>query len=77
MNDTRRKRLQDCVLPLISEARCHLEEVGADEAEAVDNLPDAIRESERGWRMQEIVYALDDAVTALESLEDSLQKCTE
>ncbi len=77
MNDARRKRLLESVLPLISEARCHLEEVGSEETEAVDNLPDGLRESERGQRMQEIAYALDDAVTALESLEDSLRECTE
>ncbi len=77
MNDARRKRLLESVLPLISEARCHLEDVAIEETEAVDNLPDGLRESERGQRMREIAYALDDAVTALESLEDSLRECTE
>lgn len=77
MNNERRKRLQEDVLPLIATARAHLEEISSDEANAVANLPDGISESERGQAMQEVAYALDEAVTSLEELESELERCIE
>lgn len=77
MNNDRRKSLLTKVLPLISEARCLLEDIAAEENEALDNLPDGLRESERGERMEEIASAMDDAVSALEDVESALQECTE
>ena len=37
-------------MALVSEARGQLEEIAGEEREAVDNLPDGLRESERGER---------------------------
>ncbi len=77
MNNAHRKCLLEKVLPLISEARCHLEELASEENEALDNLPEGLRESERGERMGEIASALDETVSALEDVESTLEECTE
>lgn len=71
MNKDRRKRL-DGVMALVSEARGQLEEIAGEEREAVDNLPDGLRESERGERMEEIADSLVEAVSSLEELENTL-----
>lgn len=76
MNKERRKRLDE-VMALVSEARRQLEEVAGEEREAVDNLPDGLRESERGERMEEIADSLEEAVSSLEELEASLEECKE
>ena len=48
-------------MALVSEARGQLEEIAGEEREAVDNLPDGLRESERGERMEEIADSLGGA----------------
>ena len=59
-------------MALVSEARGQLEEIAGEEREAVDNLPDGLRESERGERMEEIADSLVEAVSSLEELENTL-----
>lgn len=71
MNKERRKRLDE-IVALVSEARGALEEIAGEEREAVDNLPDGLRESERGERMEEIADSLEEAVSSLEELENTL-----
>lgn len=71
MNKERRKRLDE-IMVLVSEACGQLEEIAGGEREAVDNLPDGLRESERGERMEEIADSLEEAVASLEELENTL-----
>ncbi|MFR8276036.1 MAG: hypothetical protein ACLU98_06755 [Desulfovibrio fairfieldensis] len=66
MNKERRKRLDE-VMALVSEARGQLEEIAGEEREAVDNLPDGLRESERGERMEEIADSLEEDVSSWKS----------
>ena len=61
----------------VSEARGQLEDIAGEDREAVDNLPDGLRESERGERMEEIADSLEEAVASLEELEVSLEECKE
>ncbi len=77
MNDDRRKRIREKVISLIAESRCRLEEIAEEENTAVEGLPDNLRESDRGERMAEIAYMLDETVTILEEAESTLYECIE
>ena len=77
MNNARRKCLLEKVLPLIWEAHNYLEDLATEENAALGNLPDSLRQSECGERMEKIVSALDDAVNTLEDMDSTLQECTE
>lgn len=57
MNAQRRKRIAS-VEALLSQARDLLEEIASEEYEAFENLPDSLQDSERGFRMQDIIDAL-------------------
>lgn len=72
MNNQRRKRLNDAetiiqrALELLSDAKAIIDEVKDEEDEAIGNLPDSLRDGERGQRMQEAADALDEASSALD-----------
>lgn len=68
MNNQRRamiQKAQDC----IDRAKGLLEEVVGEEAEAFDNLPDSIQESERGERMEEVIDLIKEIVDDLDDIE--------
>lgn len=71
MNKTRRKQIE-AVRTILSTALETLEGLRDDEEDAFDNLPESIRESERGETMQEAVDNLYDACDSLEEAIDSL-----
>lgn len=75
MNNERRKKINK-IIGLVSEARSFLEELSEDERTAVDNMPDAFRETEQGERREEIAMMLEESVGALEEIESSLEECT-
>ena len=58
MNNQRRRRLQKA-LDIIQEVR-------DEEEEAMENLPDNLRDGERGDRMQETIDELEDAHATIE-----------
>lgn len=64
MNKQRRNRIFKMV-ERINEIVGILETARDEEQEALDNLPESIRESERGERMEEYIDALDNAVEYL------------
>jgi hypothetical protein len=72
MNDGRRKLIAK-VVSRISEARGLLEEIHADEQSAYDNMPLSLQESERGERMAEVLFEIENAVADLENLESVLE----
>lgn len=76
MNVSRRKRLER-LEALMSEARGLLEEVASEEREATEALPDGIRDSDRGQRMEEIAEILEAAVDTIEELETQFADCRE
>ena len=75
MNKQRRNRIFKMV-ERINEIVGILEATRDEEQEALDNLPESIRESERGERMEEYIDALDNAVEYLidgvSTIEDSI-----
>lgn len=75
MNKQRRNRIFKMV-ERINEIVGILEATRDEEQEALDNLPESIRESERGERIEEYIDALDNAVECLiegvSTIEDSI-----
>ena len=76
MNKERRERLK-CTLDALEAALDELECIQEEEEEALDNLPENLRESERASQMdyniEEISNAVADMKQALESLQDLLE----
>lgn len=73
MNAQRRKRIAT-VEALLSQARDLLEEIASEEREAFENLPDSLQDSERGFRIQDILDALEQGVGDIESMESLLEE---
>lgn len=73
MNAQRRKRIAT-VEALLSQSRDLLEEIASEEREAFENLPDSLQDSERGFRMQDILDALEQGVGDIESMESLLEE---
>lgn len=72
MNNPRRKQLKKA-LELIAEARAIIEAMAEEEAEAYENMPEGLQESERGERIAENVDALEDIAAELEDHESTLE----
>lgn len=60
MNNERRKKIERA-LDLLREA-------AEEEREAFENLPDSLRDGERGQKMEEAADALDEAVSSVEDV---------
>lgn len=73
MNAQRRKQIEKAI-GLLSEARAILEEVTEEEQEAFDNMPEGLQASERGETMEENIYRLEDAVSAIEEQEQEMEE---
>lgn len=73
MNSTRRKQIIKA-MNLISEAQSILEAVLEGEQEALDNLPDSVREGIRGERMEEAIAGLESAIGDMENAEAVLEE---
>lgn len=74
MNNDRRNRITEAQEHL-SLARSMLETVRDEEQEAYENMPESLRESERGLKMEEGLDTLDNALSDLEDMESSLEEC--
>jgi len=71
MNKIRRKEIAQAI-ELMEQAREILEAVADEEQEAFDNLPENIRNSERGETMEQYIGMLEEAVENLDT--DELQE---
>ena len=74
MNKQRRKELGKAVA-ILNDALGILEDICAEEQDAYDNLPDGIRDGERGEEMsgyidsmEEQKSAIEDAISAIEDI---------
>jgi hypothetical protein len=76
MNSQRRKDIA-AVLNELADLRSRIETIQSDEQDAYDNLPEGIRDSERGQKAEEACSRLDDAVTAFDDLESALNDAQE
>ena len=62
MNRERRKKIKEAV-QMIEKAVSILQGVSDEECEALENLPDSIRDGERGMEMEEGIEYLESAIT--------------
>ena len=73
MNATRRKSLVE-VTDLLQRAKDLLETVVDDERDALDNMPDSLRDSDRGQDMEAGLDSMDGAVSEIESAIDQIME---
>lgn len=71
MNKQQRKRLA-VLMDQLTVIRDELEILMNEEEEKYDNMPDQLRETERGQRMDEAIDALGDAQSSIEDALDTL-----
>lgn len=66
MNNTRRKQLKE-ITAEIEEAIERIRFLQEEEEQAFENLPDGIKESERGQQMEDAAYTLESAADDIEN----------
>lgn len=71
MNKKRRERVAAAV-GMIETALGILEEVENEEQEAYDNMPDGLRDGDKGSAMSEVIDAIQNSRQEIESGKDSL-----
>lgn len=80
MNRIRRKKLEVLrgqMLEQIEEWIEALDDIRDKEDEAFYNLPDGNQRGERGEKMEKAISALDDVITELESVSDTIEESFE
>jgi len=73
MNDQRRKEI-DTVLNELADLRSRVEAIQEEEQGAFDNMPEGLQASVRGQASEAAVSALDDALSAFDDIESSLNE---
>lgn len=71
MNKERRKRLNMVVDSLVDNQSI-LESVMEDESDVYENMPDGLKESDRGCTMEENIETLDEIVSDISELIDKI-----
>ena len=71
MNKARRKTLSQ-LIDQIEQLEAALEELTAEEQDALDNIPESLAESDRASRLQEAVDALESASASLEDAREAI-----
>ena len=72
MNKARRKKL-GAIIDQLKYLREDLDAVASEERDAYDNLPESLKESDRGTAMEEAADELDDICSEMEELKDRIQ----
>lgn len=73
MNAQRRKEIQ-AVLNELADLRSRVDTLHDEEQEAFDNMPEGLQASDRGQASEAAVSALDDALSAFDEIETSLNE---
>jgi hypothetical protein len=76
MNKQRRKDIQT-VLTKLYEIQEELQDITAQEEEALENLPENLQYSERGQAMQESIYELNETLDSIEDIIGTLDEICE
>lgn len=84
MNNDRRKTLDEAILELnhikgrLDHIRENIESVRDEEQDSFDCLPENLQEAEKGEKMNEAIYQLDEAMNQLELIDfDEVISCIE
>ena len=75
MNAQRRKEIQ-AVLNDLADLRSRVETLQNDEQEAFDNIPEGLQQSDRGQASESAASALENALTAFDDIESSLNEAS-
>lgn len=73
MNAQRRKEIEE-VLNELADLRSRVEALHEEERDAFDNMPEGLQASERGQASEAAASALDDALSAFDEIESSLNE---
>ncbi len=73
MNAQRRKAIEE-VLNELADLRSRVDAIHGEEEDAYDNMPEGLKASERGQASEAAASALDDALTAFDEIESSLNE---
>lgn len=76
MNNQRRKEIE-AVLNELADLRSRIETIQSEEQDAYDNMPEGLKQSERGTKAEEACSRLEDALTAFDDLESALNDASE
>ena len=74
MNQQRRKRINE----IISNLQLQSEELAIvmeEEQEAFDNMPESLQSGDKGQKMEEALFALQESIDSIESTISSLEEC--
>jgi uncharacterized coiled-coil protein SlyX len=76
MNKGQRKQIS-ALIDKLDEIRTEMEQLGEDEQEKFDNMPEGIQDSERGDKMQEAADMLAEQSSAIEDIQSTLLELIE
>ena len=76
MNKARRKALSQ-IIDQIEALETALEELTAEEQDALDNIPDSLAQSDRAISLQEAVDAMESAAVSLEEAREAIGTAVE
>lgn len=76
MNKNRRKDIEAVIAKLV-DIREDVETIRDEEQEYVDNMPENLRYSERGYQAEQAADSLSEAVSALDDIESYLETAAE
>lgn len=73
MNNSRRKRIA-AAFDQICKAKDLLSEVASEELDSLDNLPENLKNGQKGETMEANVDTLDDATSLLEEVQEKIEE---
>ena len=73
MNKARRKEIARAV-ELLDQAKSILEDIGSEEQDAFDNMPESFQQADRGDTMQEAITGMEEAVGQIEEASEAVQE---
>jgi uncharacterized coiled-coil DUF342 family protein len=76
MNNQRRKQIS-AILNELADLRSRVEELQNEEQDYFDNMPENLQQSERGEKAEQAASRLEDALTALDEIEEALNEAAE
>lgn len=76
MNKDRRNRLQE-VKESLDDVISQIEEIRDEEQEALDNMPDSFQQAERGDRMQTAIDTMDEAISAIGDVQQTIDEAAQ
>lgn len=73
MNKKRRTRIK-AIMNQLGECLNEIEEIKDEEQKSYDNMPDSLKEGEKGERISEVIDILDSVYSSLEDIPGTLEE---